>query len=112
MTFVPALKPVPRNWDNEVVGHIHHVARQYEMMKKHAVNLSEVIRTLEMEAHRSKVKIDNNERARTKMEKDLEDAQSQLALARRDAENYKIELENAKKRFHSELNSKARKRWP
>ena len=36
---------------------------------------------LEMEAHRSKVKIDNNERARAKMEKDLEDAQSLLALA-------------------------------
>ena len=39
MMFVPALEPVPRNWDNEVVGHIRHVARQYEVMKKHAVNL-------------------------------------------------------------------------
>ena len=44
------------------------------------------------------------------MEKDLEDAQSQLALARRDAENYKIELENAKKRFHSELDSNSQEK--
>ena len=110
MVFVPALEPVPKNWDKEVIGHIRHVAKQYEAMKKHALNLSEVVRTLEIEAHRSKAKLENNERARTKLEKDLEDAQAQLALAQRDAANYKTELENAKQRFHSELDSNSQEK--
>ena len=74
MMFVPDLEPVPRDWDTEVIGYVCHVAKQYEVMKKHAVHLSDAIRQLVTNAARSKVRIENNERARSKMEKELEDA--------------------------------------
>ena len=44
------------------------------------------------------------------MEKDLEDAQSLLALAQRDDINYKTELEEARQRFHNELDSNSKER--
>ena len=62
-------------------------------MYKYSRNLSRIIRALIIDVDAMKKAADSDENALKNLEKDLEDTQARLAIAQRDANNFKKQFE-------------------
>ena len=110
LTFLPALEPISSKWADEAKAKIDAVEKQYTEMFKYSRNLSRIIRTLITNTDSMQKTAEEDAKTLKALGKDLEDTQAQLAVAQRDASNFKQQFEDMQKRYHDLLESHTQER--
>ena len=110
LTFLPSLEPISSNWAEEARAKIDLVEKQYTEMFKYSRTLSRIIRTLMTNADSMQKTAEEDAKALKTLGKDLEDTQAQLAVAQKNASNFKQQFEDMQKRYHDLLESHTQER--